>query len=120
MDAPKLKATSLELKESTIRGVKAFGTIVFNDMLEINSLKIIEGKKGLFVSWPSRESNGKWYNYIFFSDSDIKDKLDKWIIKQFEDGNVTPATPKAYPKVAEKATPSKKVVEEDDDDSMPF
>ena len=45
----------LTLKESEDRKLKAFATITFDNMFVVRDLKVIEGKKGLFVAMPSRK-----------------------------------------------------------------
>ncbi len=45
----------LTLKESEDRKLKAFATITFDSMFVVRDLKVIEGKKGLFVAMPSRK-----------------------------------------------------------------
>ena len=45
----------LTLKESEDRKLKAFATITFDGVFVVRDLKVIEGKKGLFVAMPSRK-----------------------------------------------------------------
>ena len=45
----------LTLKESEDRKLKAFATITFDSVFVVRDLKVIEGKKGLFVAMPSRK-----------------------------------------------------------------
>lgn len=43
------------LKESEDKKLKAFATITFDNAFVVRDLKVIEGKKGLFVAMPSRK-----------------------------------------------------------------
>ena len=46
--------------------------------ITINNCKVIEGKNGDFISFPSyKGSDGKYYNHVYIklSDSDLKDIL---------------------------------------------
>ena len=43
----------VHLKDSEDSKLKAFVTLTFDDMFVVRDLKVIEGKKGLFVAMPS-------------------------------------------------------------------
>jgi stage V sporulation protein G len=43
----------VHLKDSQDSKLKAFVTVTFDDMFVVRDLKVIEGKKGLFVAMPS-------------------------------------------------------------------
>ena len=134
-ETPKLKMTDFKLTKASTEGfVKAYGTITFNDTIQIEGIKIIEGKKGFFVSWPARKANEKWINIITFVDSDaaneIHEKLCAWMIKQYEDGNFAGKkessgnyAPKKAPAAAPKVTSAPPVAAPDpvdNDDDLPF
>jgi len=38
--------------------LKAFCSVVFDDVFIVHSVKVIQGKEGLFVAMPSREGKG--------------------------------------------------------------
>ncbi len=69
-------------KESNIQ---AFVRIVLNEALVINSIKIIRGKFGLFISFP-REYNkqeGKWYNIVFPITKVLMDYMSEKILNEY-------------------------------------
>ena len=43
----------VHLKDSEGSKLKAFVTVMFDDMFDVRDLKVIEGKNGLFVAMPS-------------------------------------------------------------------
>lgn len=45
--------------------VKAFGSVVFDDMFAVHGLRVIEGDKGLFVAMPSRKTPSGDYQDVF-------------------------------------------------------
>ena len=66
--------------------LKAFCDIIVSDALLIKGIRIVEGKKGLFVSMPSKQSkDGKWYDSIRPTSKEIRDALNDVIIKAFND-----------------------------------
>ena len=48
------------------RRVKAYIDVSINDLLIIKGLRLVEGKKGLFVSMPQEQSksNKRWYESV--------------------------------------------------------
>ena len=74
--------------------LKAFVTIVIDDVLEVDGFKIIDGSKGLFVSAPSHKGTvnedgqqvEKWFDDVRFvgeNAMDIGDEIKRAIIEQF-------------------------------------
>ena len=50
----------------TDRPLKAFADIVVNDALLIKGIRVMDGKKGLFVSMPRDQAKDKkWYDNYF-------------------------------------------------------
>lgn len=57
---------------------KAFIDLTLDDTLVIRGLTLVEGKNGLFLSFPSEKGkNGKYYNSVY--------SLDKEWLKQLQD-----------------------------------
>ncbi len=67
--------------------LKAIADITINDEFLVKGFRIVEGKKGLFVSEPKQAGNdGKWYGTAFPLNDDVKKELDKVVMEAF--GNV--------------------------------
>ena len=65
---------------------KAFCDIVVSGMLLVKGLRIMEGKKGLFVKMPAKTGkDGKWYESIRPMNKEIRGALNDIIIKAFND-----------------------------------
>lgn len=62
--------------------LKAYAIIIFDDAFIIRDLKIIDGRKGLFVSMPSRRRKDGQFR-------DIVHPLNAEIRKQIEDAVIT-------------------------------
>lgn len=80
--------------------LKAFVTIVIDDVLEVDGFKIIDGSKGLFVSAPSHKGTvnedgqqvEKWFDDVrFVGDNamDIADEIKRAIIDQYNSNSYT-------------------------------
>ena len=80
--------------------LKAFVTIVIDDVLEVDGFKIIDGSKGLFVSAPSHKGTvnedgqqvEKWFDDVrFVGDNamDIADEIKRAIIEQYNSNSYT-------------------------------
>jgi stage V sporulation protein G len=53
--------------------VKAFVDLGVNDVLMIKGIRIVQGKKGLFVSMPTEQGkNDRWYERVRCLNKDIK------------------------------------------------
>lgn len=91
----KLTAKVFVLKDSTSK-MRAFGTIVIDELIELDGFKVFEGAKGLFVAVPSTLSkktgeDGKpiYYDNIKFTDVDeegksaAKDEISSIILEAY-------------------------------------
>lgn len=74
---------------------KAFIDLELDDTLVIKELTLVEGKNGLFLSFPSTEGkDGKYYNSVYSLDKEWRDLLQDACIKKYKECNQTshPAT----------------------------
>ena len=66
------------------RNLKGFVDICLNDTLTIRNIRIMEGKKGLFVSMPQhRGRDGKWYDTIYCPDRRIRSEISQFILSAY-------------------------------------
>ena len=57
--------------------IRAFFDLKTNDQFTIKGFKIVEGEKGLFVSFPSQKGNDdEWYDTVWCMDHTRKDLTD--------------------------------------------
>lgn len=74
---------------------KAFIDLVLDDTLIIKELTLVEGKKGLFLSFPSKKGkDGKYYNSVYSLDKEWGKLLQDACVKKYNDCNQSsqPAT----------------------------
>lgn len=55
-------------------------SLTLNGVITIKGVKLVETKKdNIFLSWPSYENKGEWYDYIFV-DKELNEELDKVVL----------------------------------------
>ena len=60
---------------------KAFVDIKLDNGVVIKSLRVIEGKKGLFVSMPQTlGKDGKWYDAVFPTTSELRNSINSTVL----------------------------------------
>jgi stage V sporulation protein G len=66
--------------------LKAFVNITFDDAFVIRGLKLVHGRKGLFVSMPSRRrSDGSYQDMAHPINTQMRKHLEQTIIEAYED-----------------------------------
>ena len=65
--------------------LKAFASINLDDELVIKNLKVVEGKRGLFVSFPSEKgSDGNYYDMVYALNDDTRDYITEKVLEAYE------------------------------------
>lgn len=68
--------------------IKAFIDLKVDDTLVIKGLMLVEGKKGLFLSFPSKKGkDGKYYNSIYSLDKEWTELLQDACIRKYNECN---------------------------------
>lgn len=66
--------------------VKALATVKVLDSIFLTGLRIIDGKRGLFVSMPSKkEPNGEYKDICFPASKEIRDQMQAAILEVYHD-----------------------------------
>ncbi len=66
--------------------LKAFATIVFNDSIVIDDIKIIEGKERLFIAMPSRRTKeGVYVDIVHPINTETRHLIEEAILSQYRD-----------------------------------
>lgn len=80
----KIKVTVYPNKESNTN-LKAMAILEVEDCLIINSVKIVEGKKGLFVSMPQyKDKNGDYQDIVYPNSIEKRNSLTALILAEYE------------------------------------
>ena len=82
MEITKVNVYKVEINNSNLR---AFASINIDDELVIKNLKVVEGKKGLFVSYPSEKgSDGEYYDQVYPLNKETRDYVEETILEAYE------------------------------------
>lgn len=66
--------------------LKAMATVKIADLFFITGIRVIEGKKGLFVSMPSKKStNGEYQDIAFPANKASRDELQELVLKAYQE-----------------------------------
>ena len=69
--------------------LKAFADITVNDALVIKGLRVMDGKKGLFVTMPREQGkDSKWYDQVSCTSAEIFDDIAGKVLKEYQEATV--------------------------------
>ena len=69
--------------------LKALASVLVGDCFYVTSIRIVEGKNGLFVSMPQRKSaDGSYQDIAFPANKEIREELHAYLLQEYE--KVTP------------------------------
>lgn len=72
--------------ESENSKTKAFVELKLDNVLIVKGLYLVEGRKGLFLSYPaSKGKDGNYYNSIYSLDKDWRKQLEETCIKKYNE-----------------------------------
>lgn len=64
----------------------AFANITIDDELVIKGLKVVDGKKGLFVSMPCTQGeDGNYYDDVFPITKECREYISEFVLNSYED-----------------------------------
>ncbi len=63
--------------------ILAFMSVIFNDNIEINC-NILNGKYGLWISWPSIKEKDKWIKIFNIKDKELKEEIENALLKYYK------------------------------------
>ncbi|MCD6141799.1 hypothetical protein DRJ23_02240 [Candidatus Acetothermia bacterium] len=82
-----MEITKVEIRPMHNEGnLKAFCSVVFDDVFIVHSVKVIQGKDNLFVAMPSQETkNGEFRDTAHPIDNDFRLKMEEIILRAYRD-----------------------------------
>ena len=85
MKATTMKITEIKVYPAKDGGrLKAYATIVFENVFIVRDLKVIEGEKGFFVSMPSRRrKDGTFRDIVHPLNSETRKKIEDSVICEY-------------------------------------
>ncbi|MFC1699626.1 septation protein SpoVG family protein [Candidatus Omnitrophota bacterium] len=65
--------------------LKAFVDVAISDLFLVKGLRIVDGKKGLFVGMPRRQGkDGQWYPTVSALNDETKDQLTEIVLEAYQ------------------------------------
>ncbi|MGQ9478157.1 MAG: septation regulator SpoVG [Candidatus Bipolaricaulia bacterium] len=82
-----MEITKVEIRPMKSEGnLKAFCSVVFDDVFVVHSVKVIQGKRRLFVAMPSREvGDGEFRDIAHPINNEFRMKLEKVILDRYHE-----------------------------------
>ena len=101
--------------------LRAFASVTFDEEFAVKGIKVMDGKKGLFISMPAQASSeGEYYDVAYPITKKFREELEDAVITAFEEEDEEEEKPKkkSSKKSSKKSTSkkSKKKVDEEDED----
>jgi len=84
---PRVEITKVEIRPMHNEGnLKAFCSVVFDDVFIVHSVKVIQGKEDLFVAMPSREvKNGEFRDTAHPIDNEFRLHLERTVLDKYKE-----------------------------------
>ena len=62
--------------------LKAFADVSVNDVLTIRGIRVLEGKKGMFVSMPQEQGkDNRWYDQVVCRSAEVYESLSQTVLE---------------------------------------
>lgn len=81
-----MRITNVRINQLVGEGkVKALVTVVFDGVLTVTDLKVVEGSKGLFVSMPSRKNkDGAWRDIVYPCTAEMRQAIQSAVLGAYD------------------------------------
>ena len=82
-----MEITKVEIRPMRNEGnLKAFCSVIFDDVFIVHSVKVIQGKSGLFVAMPSREvGDGEYRDIAHPISNEFRLKMEKAVLEKYHE-----------------------------------
>lgn len=82
---PKFKLGKYSPYRQSRSSLKVFASVIFEDAIEIEC-KIMEGRYGPWISWPSRkdETTNKWVKQVVFKSKEYQKKVEQEVLSKYK------------------------------------
>lgn len=82
-----MRVTSIKIEKLEDKGaIKARASIVLDDAICIHNIRIVEGRKGLFISFPyTKDKNNKILDIVHPINAETREKIQEAIITEYKD-----------------------------------
>lgn len=79
-----MEITEIRITFSDDKKVKAYVSITFDKILVIHGIKILDGKKGIFIAMPSKRVGEKFKDLVHPLNTEFRKTIQEKILFQYE------------------------------------
>lgn len=76
--------TEVRISISDDKKIKAYVSITFDDILVVHGIKILDGKKGIFVAMPSKRSGEKFKDLVHPLNTEFRKQIQDKILSEYK------------------------------------
>ncbi|MFV0288534.1 MAG: SpoVG family protein [Mycoplasmatales bacterium] len=81
-----MEVTNITMRVVEKDGLKAICSLNFNNLLVVHNIRLIEGKEGMFLSFPARvKGDGNFLDIVHPIDSNFRNELTTMIINKYNE-----------------------------------
>jgi len=81
-----IEVTGVRINKVNSDKCLAYAQVTINDGICIRDIRLLNGKNGRFIGMPSKKgTDGKYRDYVFPINSDVRKLLTEAIIKEYEE-----------------------------------
>lgn len=97
---------------------KGYASVELGGEVVITGIRLLDGKKGLFIAMPAQaDSEGEYHDIAFPVTKELREKMTDAVIEAYEDGD---EKPKKAKKSKKRKAKDEDEDEDDEDDQIPF
>ena len=79
-----MEITKVIINKVDAGNLKAFASVNFDDELVVKNVKVVDGKNGLFVSFPSEQGkDGKYYDTVYPLTKESREYIEEIVLDEY-------------------------------------
>jgi len=79
-----MEITEIRITISDKARIRAFVSVTFDKMLVVHGIRVLDGKKGIFVAMPSKRSGDMFKDIVHPLNTDFRKIIQEKILKEYE------------------------------------
>jgi stage V sporulation protein G len=79
-----MEITEVRVSISDDKKIKAYASVTFDNVLVIHGIKVLDGKKGIFVAMPSKRVGDKFKDLVHPLNTNFRKIVQEKILSEFE------------------------------------
>ncbi len=81
-----MEITEVQIYPVADRMLKAYAAITFDDCFVVRDMKVIQGRKGIFVAMPSRrQADGSYRDIAHPLDTQTRNRIQEQVLRVYRD-----------------------------------